>query len=265
MFESHKNPLHEILIVEDDEIIATLIERFLTQHDYVVCGKVASGEEAIYKAAEHLPDIVLMDINLAGKIDGITATKFITAMFQIPVIFLSGQDDETTLERATLAEPASFIIKPFNAKDLYSNIDIALHNDRILKKSKDYQPSKIRRIARAALSELDAYFILDKRGRIMFVNPYGEHLLNVDRNDAILKPIGKYLTFYDTRQNTVFSDTFNDVIRESLVLGIRHHIAVKMSDNSYRHVVLQSTSIRDSENETIGMMVRLHMKTKSEI
>jgi len=265
MFETRRSPLTEILIVEDDGIIASLIERFLIQRDYVVCAKVATGEDALYQAAEHRPDLVLMDINLAGKIDGITATKFITSIFHIPVIFLSGQDDETTLERATLAEPASFIIKPFNAKDLYSNIEIALHNDRILKKSKDYKVGKIRRIARAALSELDAYFILDKRGRIVFINPYGEHLLNVHRNDIILKPIGKYLSFYDTRQNTVFTDTFQDVIRESLVLGVRQHIAVKMSDNSFRHVVLQSTSIRDSENETIGMIVRMHMKTKSEL
>jgi CheY-like chemotaxis protein len=265
MFETRKGPLTEILVVEDDEIIATLIERFLQQHDYVVCAKVATGEDALYKTAELLPDLVLMDINLAGKIDGITATKFITTIFHIPVIFLSGQDDDTTLERAILAEPASFIIKPFNAKDLYSNIEIALHHDRVLKKSKEYTYGKIRRIAHAALSELDAYFILDKRGRILFINPYGEHLLHVNRNEIILKPIGKYLTFYDTRQNIIFSDTFQDVIRESLVLGIKQHIAVKMSDNTFRHVVLQSTSIRDSQNETIGMIVRMHIKTKSEL
>ncbi len=94
---------------------------------------------------------------------------------------------------------------------------------------------------------------------------YGEHILNVHRNDVILQPIGKYLTFYDTRQNTIFNDTFHDVIRESLVLGVRQHIAVKMRDDTFRHVVIQSTSIRDFENETIGMIVRLHMKTKSEL
>lgn len=265
MFKTQDRSLAKILIVEDDEIIAALIEQFLTQRDYVISAKVTSGEDAFYKAAEQLPDLVLMDINLAGKIDGITATKFITSIFRIPVIFLSGQDDETTMGRATLAEPASFIIKPFNAKELYSNIDIALHNDRILKRSKEYQGGKIKRIAQAALSELDVYFILDKRGQIIFINPYGEHLLNINRNDIILKPIGKYLTFYDTRQNTVFTDTFQDVIRESLVLGVRQHIAVKMSDSSYRHVVIQSTSIRDSSKETIGMIVRMHMKMKSEI
>lgn len=265
MLDTQKKAPTEVLIVEDDEIIASLIERFLLQREYIIRAKITTGEDALYKTAEHLPDIVLMDINLAGKIDGITATKFITTIFHIPVIFLSGQDDEVTLGRAALAEPASFIIKPFNAKELYSNIEIALHNDRIVKRSKDYQYGKIRRIARAALSDLDAYFILDNRGRILFVNPYAEHLLNVERNDTILKPIGKYLVFYDTRQNTVFTDSFNDVIRESLVLGVRQHIAVKMSDSSFRHVVIQSTSIRDSANETIGMMVRMHMKTKSEV
>jgi DNA-binding NarL/FixJ family response regulator len=265
MFDHSKSALTEILIVEDDEIIASLIERFLLQREYLICGKVSTGEDALYRVAEHLPDIVMMDINLAGKIDGITATKYITAIFKIPVIFLSAQDDEKTLIRAAEAEPASFIIKPFTAKDLYSNIEIALHNDRILKKSKNFHYSKIRRVARAALSELDAYFILDNQGRILFMNPYAEHMLNTPRLDAVTKPIGKYLTFYDTRQNTVFTDTYQDVIRESLVLGIKQHIAVKMKDNSFRHVVIQSASIRDSANEAIGVMVRMHMKTKSEV
>lgn len=265
MFETQKSALTEVLIVEDDDIIAALIEQFLVQKEYFVCGKVATGEDALYKAAEVLPDIVLMDINLAGKIDGITATKFITTIFNIPVIFLSGQDDEVTFERATLAGPASFILKPFNAKELYTNIEIALHNDRILKKSRDFKYGKVSRMTRAALSELDVYFILDNHGRILFINPYGEQLLNVNRNDTILKPIGKYLTFYDTRQNIVFTDTFKDVIRESLVLGIRQHIAVKMSDSSFRHVIIQSTSIRDYLKEPIGMIVRMHMKTKSEM
>lgn len=265
MFDHPKSALTEVLIVEDDEIIASLIEKFLLQKEYLICGKVSTGEEALYKAAEHLPDIILMDINLAGKIDGITATKYITSIFRIPVIFLSAQDDEKTLERAAHAEPASFIIKPFSAKDLYSNIEIALHNDRLLKKSKDFQFSKIRRIARAALSELDSYFILDNRGRILFMNPYGEHLMNISRDEAVTKPIGKFLTFYDTRQNTIFNDTYQDVIRESLVLGIKQHIAVKMKDGTFRHVVIQSSSIRDAANETIGVMVRMHMKMKNEV
>lgn len=265
MFDQQKSTPAEVLIVEDDEIIATLIERFLTQRNYLVCGKVATGEDALYKVAEHLPDIVMMDINLAGKIDGITATKYITAIFKIPVIFLSAQDDEKTLDRATHAEPASFIIKPFSAKDLYSNIEIALHNDRLLKRSKDFHYSKIRRVARAALSELDAYFILDNAGKILFINPYAEHMLKVTRSEIILKPIGSYLAFYDTRQNITYTDTYKDVIRESLVLGIKQHIAVKMKDGSYRHVVIQTSSIRDSGNETIGVMVRMHMKMKNEV
>lgn len=265
MADQQKNTPTEVLIVEDDEIIASLIERFLIQRNYQICGKVATGEDALYKVAEHIPDIVMMDINLAGKIDGITATKYITAIFKIPVIFLSAMDDEKTLDRATHAEPASFIIKPFTAKDLYSNIEIALHNDRLLKRSKDFQFSKIRRVARAALSELDAYFILDNVGRILFINPYAEHILNTTRNDVITKPIGNYLTFYDTRQNIVYTDTFRDVIRESLVLGIKQHIAVKMKDETFRHVVIQSSSIRDAANETIGVMVRMHMKMKSEV
>jgi two-component system, response regulator PdtaR len=255
----------EILIVEDDEIISSLIERFLLNRGYYVCGKVKSGEDALYKTAEFLPRIVLMDINLTGKMDGITATKFITSIFHIPVIFLSGVDDDTTMQRAVLAESSGFILKPFSEKTLFINIEIVIHNDQILKQSKNYQHGKTGRIARAALSELDAYFILDIRGRILFINPYAEQLLHVSRADTIFKHINKYLTFFDTRQNIMFTDTFIDVIRESLVLGIKQHIAVKMSDNSFRYVVIQSTSIRDYADEPLGMIIRMHIKTKSEV
>lgn len=61
-------------------------------------------------------------------------------------------------------------------------------------------------------------FILDKRGRVIIINPYGEHLLNINRNDIALKQIGKYLTFNDTKQIAVFTDTFQDVIREACCL-----------------------------------------------
>lgn len=262
---TRKSEKTEILIVEDDEIIASLTERLLLNRKYFVCGKAASGEDALYLTAEHLPNLVLMDINLAGKIDGITAAKFISSIFHIPVIFLSGLDDEVTLERVALVESACFIIKPFSEKMLYTNIEIAIHNDQILKQSKNFHYGKVRRIARAALSELDSYFILDTRGRIMFINPYAEQLLHVNRKDVVFKPIDKYLTFFDTRQNIMLKDTFNDVIRESLVLGVKQHIAVKMSDNTYRHVVIQSTSIRDYSNDMIGMLIRMHIKTKSEV
>jgi hypothetical protein len=63
----------------------------------------------------------------------------------------------------------------------------------------------------------------------------------------------------------MYTDTYKDVIRESLVLGIKQHIAVKMKDGSFRHVVIQTTSIRDAANDTIGVMVRMHMKMKSEM
>ncbi len=255
----------EVLIVEDDEIIATLIERFLLQHEYHVTRKVSSGEDAIYACAEHIPDVVLMDISLKDRIDGITATKFITALFKVPVIFVSATDDDETLSRASMVEASSFIIKPFTAKDLYSNIDIAIRNDLLLKKARNFSHTKVQKLTQAMLSLLDAYFILDDRGRILFLNPYAEHILNIERNDAISRSINYYLTFYDTRSNEMYSDAFNDVVRESLVIGIKQNIAVKMKDGSFRHVTVKATSIRDSANDMIGMVMVLHLMTKREL
>ncbi|HWQ67330.1 MAG TPA: response regulator, partial [Methanospirillum sp.] len=115
----------KILIVEDDIIIASLIENFLLPKGYTIVGKASFGDEAIILAAQHHPDLILMDIGLAGKMDGITAADFILNLFSIPFIFISGHDDDDTLTRSIEVHPHSFIIKPFTAKHLYTNIGIA--------------------------------------------------------------------------------------------------------------------------------------------
>jgi two-component system cell cycle sensor histidine kinase/response regulator CckA len=117
----------QILIVEDDAITATDIESQLKKLGYGVTAVVAYGEEAIKKVKENTPDLVLMDIALKGEIDGIEAAKEIRTNFDIPFIFLTLHADKKRLERAKLANPYGFIIKPFKYEDLNITIEMALH------------------------------------------------------------------------------------------------------------------------------------------
>ncbi|MEL4306265.1 response regulator [Methanococcoides sp. LMO-2] len=116
-----------ILVVEDENIVALSIKKKLELMGYSVIDTASSGEDAIVKADLFYPDLVLMDVMLRGEMDGIEAAKMIREKFDIPVIFLTAYTDDKTLERAKLAEPYGYISKPFKEQDLKSNIEMALH------------------------------------------------------------------------------------------------------------------------------------------
>ncbi|MBU4526694.1 MAG: EAL domain-containing protein [Desulfomicrobium sp.] len=116
-----------ILLVEDNAIVAFDMQQRLQKLGYHVQGTVASGEEAIKAVSRRAPSLILMDIFLDGKIDGIEAAKAILENAQIPIIFLTGHDDEQTLNRAKITETFGYIIKPAESRDLHVAIEIALY------------------------------------------------------------------------------------------------------------------------------------------
>ena len=116
----------KILVVEDEIIIAKDIQNILKTLGYDAPAIVLSGEEAIKKTEEIKPDLVLMNIALKGKIDGIDAATEIRNLFTIPVVYITGYMDEERLKRAKITEPFSYVIKPFNERELHSTIVMAL-------------------------------------------------------------------------------------------------------------------------------------------
>lgn len=116
----------KILVVEDEAIVAKDLQYRLIKFGYAVPAIASSGEEAINKAVELSPDIVLMDIKLKGVMDGIEAAQEIYKRLDIPVIYLTAYADENTLERAKITEPFGYLLKPFKEKELQTNIEITL-------------------------------------------------------------------------------------------------------------------------------------------
>jgi CheY-like chemotaxis protein len=115
-----------VLIVEDDNIIVTLEKWRLSNLGYEVCGVAGNGADAIDLAEKMQPDIVLMDINLHGDIDGIETAGRIKKDFNIPVIFVSAYIDNATLSRAKAINPDGFLRKPFEDDDLRIAIEMGL-------------------------------------------------------------------------------------------------------------------------------------------
>ncbi len=144
------NPI-KVLVVEDEVIVAQDIAGRLKKLGYIVTATVASGEEAIEKAAENRPDIVLMDIVLKGEMDGVAAAQQIRIKINVPTVFLTAYADEKTLERAKITNPFGYIIKPFQQQDLRVAIEIALQRHEIEKKMQE--ALKASEVAREAFEE----------------------------------------------------------------------------------------------------------------
>jgi CheY-like chemotaxis protein len=115
-----------VLLVEDDDIIARVAEWRLKNLGYSLCGRATTGAEAMELVVRNKPDIVLMDINIRGDIDGIETAKMIKKGFNIPVVYVTSHSDGPTLERAKATNPDGFIVKPFEDKDLRVAIELAL-------------------------------------------------------------------------------------------------------------------------------------------
>ena len=118
----------KILLVEDDWIIAKEISYLLQDLGFEVAGSFDNGEEALTKIKEIKPDIVLLDIHLAGIITGIDVGRQLKHEHNIPFIFLTALADTETIEKAKLVEPYAYLVKPVNPESLYSTIEITLHN-----------------------------------------------------------------------------------------------------------------------------------------
>lgn len=115
----------KILIVEDEMVIAANISLELSKLGYVVTGIVSKGEDAINHVKNECPDIILMDINLKGKLDGIETVKHIQEYHNIPVIYLTANADDAHFNKAKITKPAAFISKPYKKLDLQRAIQLA--------------------------------------------------------------------------------------------------------------------------------------------
>lgn len=119
-----------ILIVEDDSVSALLLQRALEKNAHQIIGIADTGEKALEILDENGADIVMMDINLAGELDGIKTTEIINEKFDIPVVYLSASSDADTLNKVVGTNPSAYVIKPFNIRELNMVIELAIFKDR---------------------------------------------------------------------------------------------------------------------------------------
>lgn len=183
----------KILIVEDEVVVAMELRSKLTAMGYEIVGIADTGEAATEKAQSLLPDAVLMDIKLAGPMDGIDAAETIRRRHKIPVVFLTAHSDHRTLQRAKLSEPFGYLVKPFSGTELRTTLEVAVHKHRQDRKAED----RAQWFARVHEVVGGAVIAADGKGKVQSMNAVAETLTGRSRDEAVGKPIDEVLVLKD--------------------------------------------------------------------
>ncbi len=179
--------MKKILLVEDDRITSRLMQKYIADLGYNLAAAVSSGEDALYEIDQNEPDLVLMDINLEGKLDGIESAKTINSRHSIPFVYITSSSDNSTIERAKEGNAYGYIIKPFDKKDLRATIEMALQRHEMELKIRENEY----RMATILNSIADSVVVVDEGGVIDYVNPSAESLLACRKEDMIGRNINE--------------------------------------------------------------------------
>jgi PAS domain S-box-containing protein len=177
----------KILIVEDNAIIARETSERLKRLGYTVTGIAARGSDAVENARSTHPDLILMDINLKGEIDGIEAAGRIAEFSDAPVIYLTAYSDDATLQRAMQTKPVAYLIKPFKERELYSNIEMAIYKHKVEKKTG--MSEETNEIIRALADLPECVIVVDNENRILFMNRSASHLTGFSADETRGTPL----------------------------------------------------------------------------
>jgi len=179
-----------ILIVEDDAILAMNLERMLTLQGHTVRGPLATGEDALAFLAEEKVDLVLMDIELAGTMNGITAAEIISRTSDLPIVFLTGFSHDPLLEQAKIAAPYGYLIKPVPERELAATLEMALHRHKLDRQLKESQAALT--ISEAKYRHLFensplGIFRTTLDGRVLAVNAEMVRIFGCDSPEEVLR------------------------------------------------------------------------------
>ncbi|MGI6648941.1 MAG: response regulator [Bacillota bacterium] len=247
-----------ILIVEDEGIEALDLQQRVTGMGYTVLDIVSTGEEAIEKAGETLPDLVLMDIMLPGEIDGVTAAEQIRSRFNLPVIYITAYADEDTLQRAKVTEPYGYIVKPFRERELQITIDMALHKHEMGKKLRE----SAKWFSTTLKSIGDAVIATDKKGRITFMNPVAERLMGWKLEEVKSKKLTEVFNIINMYSRQPAENPVTRVLLEGVTIGLANHTLLIAKDGTEIPIDDSAAPIKDDQGNIVGVVLVFHDVTE---
>ena len=261
-----------LLIVEDERIIAEDIKRTLLQFDYNVIEIISYGEIVLERYNELNPDLILMDIMLAGEINGIETAGRIKEKHNVPIIYLTAYANEPILESAKITEPFGYLIKPFEEHELHATIEMAFYRYKIENNLR--QSEKKYRLLFNSIA--DPVFIITEDGEKFFdcndvvLNKYGytkEELISLPASKLYIKEEHEQLAHYLKEKNTGDSPIFTHISKsgEKIIVELHKSKIIFKNEQVLLIIARDITKRKQAEDEKRTVQEQLYQSQKMEV
>ncbi|MEH2255836.1 hybrid sensor histidine kinase/response regulator [Nostoc sp.] len=230
-----------VLVVEDEYILAINLQESLKSLGYVVLDIADSAEGAIAKATELRPNLILMDIRLRGEMDGIQAAEQIWHHLQIPIIYVTGHSDQSTVERATLTSPFGYILKPIKEQELYVTIQTALNrHDR-----EQFLSSVLREMG-------DGVIVVDTELNIKYINQVAEALTGWQWNEVKDKMLTEVIKIIDQQTQLPIENPIIAALQQETTIYLGSGILLVAKDGITIPIADSATPVRNNSGVITG-------------
>jgi PAS domain S-box-containing protein len=240
-----------ILIVEDESIVAKDIKNRLRKLEYTVPAVVSSGEKAVEEAGKISPDLILMDIVLKGKMDGIEAAEHIRTEFGIPVVYLTAYADENTLQRAKMTEPYGYILKPFEDRELHTTIEMALYKHQMEKRVRESEQWLFTTLKSIG----DAVITTDTKGLITFMNSVAETSTGWKQEDAVRKPLQDVFAVIEEKTKKKTENLATNVLQAESSVELSDNRILLAKDGKKIPIDSSAAPIKDRKGNITGVVL----------
>ncbi len=211
-----------VLIVEDEQIVATELREILVGLDYRAVAVVSTGSEALARTEETHPDLILMDIRIKGEMDGIETAGKITARWDIPIIYVTAHADQETLRRAKVTGPMGYVLKPFSERELQIAIEMAIYKHGMERKLKEER----QRLSAMLDSIGDAVIATDSEGLVTLVNPAASALTGLTEAEALGRDIATVLSIVDEGTRTRVGSRVTKIVEAGSDMMTAHYASI---------------------------------------
>lgn len=250
----------KILIVEDEGVEALNMQRRLKTAGFSASEIVMSGEEAVQKAADMRPDLVLMDIMLNGSIDGIQAAELIRSAYDIPVIYVTAYADEGTLKRAKITEPYGYIVKPYRDREILIAIEMAIYKHKVEKETRERE----KWFSTTLKSIADAVIATDKNGSITFMNAAAERLTGWMQDELLGARLTDVFKIVNSKTGQPVENAAAKVLTRGTAVGSSGCTVLIAKDGREVPIDESAAPIKDDSGNIVGIILVFHDVTERE-
>ncbi len=247
-----------VLVVEDEAIVAADVSDRLRSLGYEVVGTAATADKAVELVRTKSPDVVLMDVMLRDRSDGIEAADRIRTISGVPVIFATAHTDDHTLRRSRLAGAFGYVVKPFNDRELQAAIELALFrhdSEHKLRRMEQWLSTTLRSIGEGILTT-------DGNGHVTFLNQKAEELTGWSRLSAVGRHVGEILTLTSSSGDVSVADPVSHALDSGDTVDPGTGLALRRFDDRLLPVGVSAAPIRGDDGTVSGAVVVFHDRSE---